>query len=69
MNKEETLAMIRGFLIVTLLMLRVTDGENDDILVEHMVIAFPDNTKELFWRHTPKDGKFIQCETGATKIG
>ena len=44
--------------------------ENDDILVEHMVIAFPDNTKEaVLAAYTKKDGKLIQCETGATKIG
>jgi hypothetical protein len=43
--------------------------ENDDILIEHSFMNFPDKTSEAVlavW--TKKDNKFIQVETGATKI-
>ena len=43
--------------------------ENDDILVEHSFISFPDKTSEAVlavW--TKEDNKFIRVETGATKI-
>ena len=72
MNREETLAMIKGFLAsdsFTIEQHRCV-YENEDILVEHMVIAFPDNTKEaVLAAYTKKDNKLYKCETGATKIG
>jgi hypothetical protein len=43
--------------------------ENQDILVQHDVIAFPDGTKEaIIGVHTLKDGKIFKTETGATPI-
>lgn len=43
--------------------------ENDDILVAHSVMSFPDDTKEsVIVVHTKKDGKIIRSETGATLI-
>jgi hypothetical protein len=43
--------------------------ENDDILVEHSVMDFPDGTTEAVMAvHTKKDGKIIRTETGATLI-
>ena len=43
--------------------------ENQDILVQHDVIVFPDGTKEaVMGVHTLKDGKVVKTETGATQI-
>ena len=44
--------------------------ENDDVIVEHAVMSFPDNTREAVLScHTIKDGKVIRTETGATVLG
>ena len=43
--------------------------ENDDILVEHSFISFPDGSKEAVlsvW--TKRNDKFVKVETGATPI-
>ncbi len=43
--------------------------ENDEILVEHSVIDFPDGTTEAVLAvHLLKNGKLIRTETGATPI-
>ena len=43
--------------------------ENEDILVMHNVMVFPDDTKEaVMVVHTLKDGKILKTETGATPI-
>tara|TARA_X000001036_G_scaffold369895_1_gene356147 strand:- start:765 stop:1097 length:333 start_codon:yes stop_codon:yes gene_type:complete len=43
--------------------------ENDDILVEHSVMDFPDGTTEAVMSvHTLRDGRIIRTETGATLI-
>ena len=43
--------------------------ENDDILVMHQVMGFPDGTKEaVMIVNTIKDGKIIRTETGATPL-
>ncbi|MFL2975124.1 MAG: nuclear transport factor 2 family protein [Candidatus Thalassarchaeaceae archaeon] len=43
--------------------------ENDDILVEHSVMDFPDGTTEAVMAvHTKKDGMIFRTETGATLI-
>ena len=43
--------------------------ENQDILVQHDVIVFPDGTKEaVMGVHTLKGGKVVKTETGATQI-
>ena len=43
--------------------------ENDDILVVHNVISFPDGSKEAVLAcHVKKDGKIISSETGATNL-
>ena len=43
--------------------------ENEDILVEHSVIDFPDGTREaIMGVHHLRDGKIIKTETGATLI-
>ena len=71
MNKEETLAMVEGFFNSDAFNVESHRCvyENDDILVEHMVIAFPDNTKEaVLAAYTKENGQLISCETGATII-
>ncbi len=43
--------------------------ENDEVLVEHSFMSFPDGSKEAVlavW--TKKDGKFTRIETGATPV-
>ena len=43
--------------------------ENEDILVSHQVMSFPDGTSEaVMIVNTKKDGKVIRTETGATPI-
>jgi hypothetical protein len=43
--------------------------ENDEILVEHSLIGFPDGSKEAVMAvHTKKDGRLIRTETGATLL-
>ena len=43
--------------------------ENDDIVVSHTVIDFPDATREAVMTvHKLKDGKVIESETGATPV-
>ena len=43
--------------------------ENDDILVVHSLMSFPDGTREAVMAvHMKKDGKAIRTETGATLI-
>ena len=43
--------------------------ENNDILVDHSVMDFPDGTTEAILRfNTLKDGKILKTETGATLI-
>ena len=43
--------------------------ENEETLVEHKIMSFPDGTREAvmcFW--TKKDGKLASLETGATPL-
>ncbi|MDH3378059.1 MAG: nuclear transport factor 2 family protein [Gammaproteobacteria bacterium] len=43
--------------------------ENDDIVVSHSVMDFPDGTREaVMVVHKLKNGKIIESETGATPI-
>jgi len=43
--------------------------ENDDILVEHVLVDFPDGTREAVLSvSTLEDGKMTRTETGATLI-
>ena len=43
--------------------------ENDEILVEHSVMDFPDGTTEAVMAvHMLQDGKIIRTETGATLV-
>lgn len=43
--------------------------ENDEVLVEHSIMDFPDGTTEAVMTvHMIQDGKIIRTETGATLI-
>ena len=43
--------------------------ENDDILGQHALMSYPDDTKEaVMMVATLKDGKTIRMETGATPL-
>ena len=43
--------------------------ENDEVLVVHNIMSFPDGSKEAVLAcHTKKDGKIISSETGATPL-
>ena len=43
--------------------------ENDDILVQHMLMSYPDDTKEaVVGISMLKAGKIIRMETGATSL-
>ena len=43
--------------------------ENDDIMVEHSFMSYPDNTKEAVMLIAMlKNGKIIRMETGATRL-
>jgi len=43
--------------------------ENDEILVEHSVMDFPDGTREAVLAvHIIKDGQILKTETGATPL-
>ena len=43
--------------------------ENEEVLVIHNVLVFPDGSKEAVLAcHKKKDGKIIHTETGATPI-
>ena len=70
-SKQEFAEMVRGMMASD--SLEVTDQrcvyENDDILVEHSFMSFPDGSKEAVlavW--TKRNDKFIKVETGATPI-
>lgn len=44
--------------------------ENDDIMVEHSFMSYPDDTREaVMMIAMKKDGKIIHVETGATSLG
>jgi ketosteroid isomerase-like protein len=43
--------------------------ENDEIMVEHYVMNFPDGTKEaVMGVNTIRNGKIVRLETGATPL-
>ena len=71
MNKAEMAEMLRAFM--------GNDGitvhsqrclyENEDVMVEHSVIDFPDGSREaIISFHRLKNGRVIHVETGATLV-
>ncbi len=71
MSKADWAPMLRNMMESSAL--EITESrciyENDDILVMHQVMNFPDNTSEaVMVVNMVKDGKVIRTETGATPI-
>lgn len=71
MNKAEMIAMLDGFMRSDAVVehSRRCIYENDDVLVFHSVVDFPDNTREAIMSvYTKKDGQLVRGETGATLL-
>ena len=71
MNKAAFAEMIRGMMSNDATAIRDLRClyENDEILVTHSVMDFPDGTREAVLEfHNLKDGKIIRTETGATLL-
>mgnify|MGYP003322286494 FL=1 len=71
MNKEQISEMMDQMMANENVVIRNSRCiyENEDILVEHSVMDFPDGTTEAVMAvHTISDGKIIRTETGATLL-
>ena len=71
MDKEQVSEMMRGMMANSDVVIDEPRCiyENDEILVEHSMMDFPDGTREAVMAvHTIKDGKIIRTEPGATLI-
>jgi len=71
MNREEIIAMIQKMFSSGLVAQHNHRClyENEDIMVEHSVMDFPDGTREaVLVVHNIQDGKIIRTETGATPL-
>ena len=71
MNKSEIADMMRGMMANDDVVVKETRClyENDDVLVMHSIVNFPDGTSEAIIQFSElKDGKIIKTETGATLI-
>ncbi len=71
MNKSDMAEMLRG--MVANSSIRAYDSrclyENDEILVSHIVVDFPDGSREAILSFERlKDGQILHTETGATLI-
>ena len=70
-SKEEWASMVTGMMANDKFIQESTRCvyENDDILVEHSFMSYPDNTREaVMMIALKKDGKIIKVETGATSL-
>lgn len=71
MSKAEMIEMFEGFSKSDAVVehSRRCIYENDDILVIHSVVDFPDDTREaILSAYVKQDGKIIRGETGATLL-
>ena len=71
MNREQMVEMMKMMMANEKVVIRDARCvyENDEILVEHTVMDFPDGTTEAVMTvHKLQDGKIIRTETGATLI-
>ena len=71
MDKKQVSEMMRGMMANSDVVIDEPRCiyENDEILVEHSMMDFPDGTREAVMAvHTIKDGKIVRTETGATLI-
>ena len=70
-SKEEWASMVTGMMANDKFIQESTRCvyENDDILVEHSFMSYPDDTREAVMMIALKrDGKIIKVETGATSL-
>lgn len=70
-SKEEWASMVAGMMENDKFIQESTRCvyENDDILVEHSFMSYPDDTREaVMMIALKKDGKIIKVETGATSL-
>ena len=70
-SKEEWASMVTGMMANDKFVQESTRCvyENDDILVEHSFMSYPDETREAVMMIALKrDGKIIKVETGATSL-
>lgn len=70
-SKEEWASMVTGMMANDKFIQESTRCvyENDEILVEHSFMSYPDNTREaVMMIALKKDGKIIKVETGATSL-
>ena len=70
-NKAQTIEMMKAFMGSERMTVHNQRClyENDEVMVEHSVIDFPDgSTEALLSFYKIEDGQFIRCETGATLI-
>ena len=70
-SKQEVGEMVRGMMSSD--SLEVTDQrcvyENDDILVTHFIMTFPNGTRDaVMYVATKRDGKILRIETGSTPL-
>ncbi len=71
MNKQQMSEMMSNMMANTEVVVNNSRCiyENDEILVEHSVMDFPDGSREAVMSvHTKKDGKIVRTETGATLL-
>ena len=70
-NKEEWASMVTGMMANDKFIQESSRCvyENDDIMVDHSFMSYPDNTREaVMLIAMKKDGKIIHVETGATSL-
>lgn len=70
-SKEEWASMVTGMMANDKFIQESTRCvyENDDILVEHSFMSYPDDTREaVIMIALKRDGKIIKVETGATSL-
>tara|TARA_B100001250_G_C19626766_1_gene711879 strand:- start:104 stop:433 length:330 start_codon:yes stop_codon:yes gene_type:complete len=71
MNKQQMSEMMSNMMANTEVVVNNSRCiyENDEILVEHSVMDFPDGSREAVMSvHTKKDGQIVRTETGATLL-
>ena len=71
MNKAEMSEMLRGFMSSDSVMVHSQRClyENEEVMVEHSVIDFPDGSREAIVSFNRlKDGRIVHAETGATLV-
>ena len=71
MNKSEMAEMLRGMMANDDVVVKETRClyENNDVLVMHTIMDFPDGTSEAIMQFSElKDGKIMKTETGASLI-